>query len=55
MKDPPDQPGKFTARLAASRPSPYVLIGDTLAAVHGAAAAWPGALGAADRGPAGGG
>ncbi len=34
MKDPPDHPRKFTARLAASRPSPYVLIGDTLAAVQ---------------------
>ena len=34
MKNPPDHPGKFTARLATNRPSPYVLIGDTLAAIQ---------------------
>jgi hypothetical protein len=34
MQDPPDYPGKFTARLATRGPLPYVLIGETLAEVQ---------------------
>jgi hypothetical protein len=34
MRDPPDYPGKFTARLATNGPSPYVLVSDTLAEVQ---------------------
>jgi hypothetical protein len=36
MRDPPDYPGKFTARLITDFPSPYMLVGDTLAEIHAA-------------------
>ncbi len=36
MADPPDYSGKFTARLATDSRTPYVLIADTLAAIHAA-------------------
>ncbi len=34
MRDPPDYPGQVTARLMTDRPTPYVLIGDSLAALQ---------------------
>ena len=34
MRDPPDYPDRFTARLATDTPSPYVLVADTLAEIH---------------------
>jgi hypothetical protein len=34
IRDPPDYPDKFIARLATTGPLPYVLIGETLAAVQ---------------------
>jgi len=48
MKDPPDYPGKFSARLVTNVPSPYVLVADTLAEIH----AWlPPLLERSDRQP----
>jgi hypothetical protein len=34
MRDPPDYPGKVTARLITELPSPYLLVADTLAEIH---------------------
>ena len=34
MKDPPDYPGRFAARLVTNTPSPYLLVADTLAEIH---------------------
>ena len=34
MRDPPDHPGKFTARLVTDRQTPYILLADTLAELH---------------------
>jgi hypothetical protein len=31
MRDPPDYPGKITARLVTDRPRPYLLTADSLA------------------------
>ncbi len=36
MRDPPDYEGKFVARLATEKASPYVLVGETLAEVQAA-------------------
>lgn len=36
MKDPPDYPDRFVARLVTSAASPYVLVADTLAEVQAA-------------------
>ena len=30
MRDPPDYPGRFSARLTTDRQTPYVLLADTL-------------------------
>ena len=30
MRDPPDYPGRFTARLTTNRQTPYVMLADTL-------------------------
>jgi hypothetical protein len=34
MRDPPDYPDQFVARLMTDIPSPYVLVADTLAGVQ---------------------
>lgn len=34
MRDPPDYPGKFVARLVTATASPYVLAADTLGEIH---------------------
>ena len=34
MKDPPDYPGKFTARLVTETQTPYVLVAATLAEIQ---------------------
>ncbi|MDQ2762202.1 MAG: hypothetical protein M3Y22_01490 [Pseudomonadota bacterium] len=36
MADPPDHSGKFTARLSTGSHTPYLLLADTLAAIHAA-------------------
>jgi hypothetical protein len=36
MRDPPDYPGNFVARLVTALPSPYLLVADTLAEIHAA-------------------
>jgi hypothetical protein len=48
MRDPPDYPGKVTARLITDRQSPYVLIADTLADIQ---AALPPGLDCTERQP----
>jgi hypothetical protein len=35
MQDAPEHPDKFIARLVTDAPSPYLLIADTLAEIHG--------------------
>jgi hypothetical protein len=35
MQDAPEYPDKFIARLVTDAPSPYLLIADTLAEIHG--------------------
>jgi hypothetical protein len=49
MRDPPDYPGRFTARLVTNLPSRYLLVADTLADIH---AALPPNLVCSDRQPA---
>ena len=49
MKDPPDYPGRFTARLVTDAQTPYVLVADTLAEIH---AALPAKLVRSERQPA---
>ncbi len=49
MRDPPDYPGKFVARLVTNLPSSYVLVADTLAEIH---TALPPGLVRKDRQPA---
>jgi hypothetical protein len=50
MRDPPDYPGKVTARLVTNDgQSPYVLVADTLGDIH---AALPPGLERSDRQPA---
>jgi hypothetical protein len=34
MRDPPEYPDKFVARLVTDAPSPYLLMSDTLAEIH---------------------
>lgn len=34
MKDPPDYPDKFVARLVTNAPTPYLLVSDTLAGLQ---------------------
>ena len=34
MRDPPDYPGRFSARLMTDRQTPYVLLADTLGALQ---------------------
>lgn len=36
MRDPPDYPDRFVARLVTAAASPYVLVADTLAAIQAA-------------------
>ena len=49
MKDPPNYPGRFTARLVTNAQTPYVLVADTLAEIH---AALPAKLIRSERQPA---
>ena len=35
MRDPPEYPDKFTARLVTEVPTPYLLVANTLAEIHG--------------------
>ena len=35
LQDTPEYPDKFIARLVTDAPSPYLLIADTLAEIHG--------------------
>ena len=49
MRDPPDYPNKFAARLVAARPTPYVLLADSL---DGLRAMLPPRLVRTDRQPA---
>ncbi len=49
MKDPPDYPDKFTARLVTETQTPYVIVADTLAEIH---AALPTRLVRSERQPA---
>jgi hypothetical protein len=36
MRDPPDYPNKFIARLVTDRPTPYLLIAESLAELQAA-------------------
>ncbi|MBV8612668.1 MAG: hypothetical protein JOY66_02705 [Acetobacteraceae bacterium] len=49
MRDPPEHPDRFVARLMTEAPSPYVLVADTLAEIH---ARLPAGLARAGRQPA---
>ena len=49
MRDPPDYPGKVTARLVTDAPTGYVLVADTMGELH---AALPPGLARSDRQPA---
>ena len=49
MRDLPEYPGAFVARLVTDTPTPYILIGQTLAEVH---ASLPHGLERSDRQPA---
>jgi hypothetical protein len=48
MRDPPDYPGKVTARLVTDAPTFYVLVADTMGEVH---AALPPGLVRSERAP----
>jgi hypothetical protein len=48
MRDPPDYPDKFVARLVTDLPSPYLLMADSLGEIH---AALPPGLVRTDRQP----
>jgi hypothetical protein len=44
MRDLPEYPGAFVARLVTDAPTSYVLVRHTLAEIHPSFAGWPGAL-----------
>jgi hypothetical protein len=48
MRDLPEYPGAFVARLVTDAPTPYILVGHTLAEVH---ASLPHGLERSDRQP----